>query len=125
MKKHVFALTIPSAAAVSDTGLYPAFGSLDQVRWVPDAQDTGPAPSSATFAVWMQRAKGEDTGISQVVFSAAAVPGNDATWSVEDTGGHKFYLAGELLKVRATAADTGAAVAGKFYVYTSGNGDLL
>jgi hypothetical protein len=117
MRKIALSFSGNGAAAVYDTGAVPAFGAIVQARWVPAAQDTGPGPSAAVVTVWVQDSKEADTGLAQVVYTGSSkVLGNDFVDSLNDTGGHYFYAAGDVIKGRVLPTDTGA-YSGKLYVY--------
>lgn len=134
IRKHILELDGDGSAAVTDTGQFPVFGSIDQVRWVPDAQDTG-ASNVGTLTLFLG-ARPLDTGLAQIVWSEGSlVLGNnltrvprqsvhDAAGSVIDTGGdfsEPFYGCGETLTARFTPGDTGA-IAGQLHVYSGAIG---
>jgi len=121
--RHVFKFSKVSlgTTALTDTGGRKAFGTVEQLRWQPSAQDTGPGPIG-TITVWAQDEKTTDTGLAHVIFNEASVViGNDIVRSLADTGtarNTKIILGGEVLKARILPSDTGA-IDGSLYVYVS------
>lgn len=118
------------SAALRDTGQFPVFGSIDQVRWVPDTQDTGPANLGATLSLFLG-GRPLDTGRAVLVWSEGSlVLGNDITrvprqpvhtaaGAAIDTGGdfsEPVYGCGDALMARFTPGDTGL-IAGDLHVY--------
>ena len=133
MQKHAFTLSGDGATAVTDTGKQAATGKIEQVRWIPDTQDTGPGPSASTITLFVLSNGMTDTGRAVIVYNEGSlVLGNDVIRAPRipdyhtnavtptDTGtkrdGAKVCTAGDLLKVKVLPADTGA-YSGKFYVY--------
>ena len=116
--KFNFSKVSLGTAALTDTGTR-AYGTLEQLRWAPAAQDTGPGPIG-TITVWAQPERATDTVLAHVVFNEASVViGNDITRSLADTGtarNTKIILGGEVLKARILPVDTGA-IDGSLYVY--------
>ena len=129
-RKHIFELDGDGSAAVSDTGGFPAFGAVQQVRWVPDSQDTGPA-NIGTLTLFSRTNAELDTGRALIVWSEGSlVLGNDvhrvprqpvhtAAGGVVDTGGdfsEPVYCAGDNLVARFNPGDTGL-IAGELHVW--------
>ena len=129
IRKTILELDGDGSAAITDTGKFPVFGSIDQVRWVPDAQDTGPA-NIGTLTLFLGT-NPVDTGLSQIVWSEASlVLGNDVhrvprqqthttAGGVIDTGNdfsEPVYGCGDTLTARFTPGDTGL-IAGELHVY--------
>lgn len=134
MRKHILRLDGDGSTPVSDTGQYPVWGSIDQVRWVPDAQDTGPA-NIGTLTLFMG-SRPIDTGLAQIVWSEGSlVLGNDvhraprqpthtAAGAIIDTGGdfsEPVYGCGDALAARFMPGDTGS-IAGALHVYSGAIG---
>ena len=130
--KHRLELDGDGSAAVTDTGGFPVFGAVQQVRWIPDTQDTGPA-NIGTLSLFMRSNKEQDTGLAQLVWTEGSlVLGNDVTRCPRqpthnsagadlDTGGDNYvpvYAAGDVLMTRFTPGDTGL-IAGELHVVTS------
>lgn len=125
------------SANLTDTGQFPVFGSIDQIRWIPTTQDTG-ASNIGTLSLFLG-AKPVDTGLAQLVWSEGSlVLGNDITRvprqtthdasgaaDVADTGTPAsptpVYGCGETLTARFTAGDTGA-IAGALEVLHGASG---
>lgn len=128
IRKTILRLDGDGSAALTDTGRFPVFGSIDQVRWVPDAQDTGPA-NIGTLSLFLGE-RPLDTGRAQLVWSEGSlVLGNDvhraprqlvhtAAGAIVDTGGsvEPFYGCSDSLMARFTPGDTGL-IAGGLHVY--------
>lgn len=135
----IFRFDGDGSATLTDTGAFPVYGSIDQVRWVPDSQDTG-ASNLGTLSLFLCD-KPVDTGLAQLVWSEGSlVLGNDLTRvprqfthdvsgaaDVADTGTpaspEPVYGCGETLMARFTPGDTGA-VAGELRVYHGAVGGL-
>lgn len=129
IRKTILRLDGDGSAALTDTGREPVFGSIDQVRWVPNAQDTGPA-NIGTLTLFMGK-RPVDTGLAVHVWSEGSlVLGNDITrvprqpvhtaaGAAIDTGGdfsERVYGCGDALTARFTPGDTGL-IAGELHVY--------
>jgi len=129
IRKTILRFDGDGSANLTDTGREPVYGSIDQVRWVPNAQDTGPA-NIGTLTLFMGK-RPIDTGLAQIVWSEGSlVLGNDVhrvprqpvhtVAGVQiDTGGdfsEPVYGCGDSLMARFTAGDTGL-IAGELHVY--------
>ena len=132
LKKHILELDGDGTAAVTDTGGFPLFGPIQQVRWVPDSQDTGPASIGTLILFLAAGGKPVDTGLSVIVWNEGSLAmGNDVHRAPRqpvhtvagvaiDTGednNEPFYGAGDVLMARFTPGDTGL-IAGELHVYT-------
>ncbi len=131
MRKHILSLDGDGSAAVTDTGGFPAYGSVQQVRWVPDTQDSGPA-NIGTLTLFMQHQKEADTGLAEIIWTEGSlVLGNNihraprqpvhlVSGTVIDTGNagsEPLYAAGaDVFKARFTPGDTGL-IAGELHIY--------
>jgi hypothetical protein len=132
IRKTILRFDGDGSAALTDTGREPVFGSIDQVRWIPTAQDTGPA-NIGTLTLFLGK-RPIDTGLAQIVWSEGSlVLGNDITRvprqfthdvsgaeDARDTGTPALptpvYGCGDSLTARFTAGDTGL-IAGELQVY--------
>lgn len=139
IRKTILRFDGDGSATLTDTGAFPVYGSIDQVRWVPDAQDTG-ASNLGTLSLFLG-AKPVDTGLAHLVWSEdALVLGNDLTRvprqfthdvsgaiDVADTGTpvspSPVYGCGDALMARFTPGDTGL-IAGELQVYHGAEGGL-
>jgi hypothetical protein len=128
IRKTILRLDGDGSAALTDTGQFPVYGSIDQVRWVPNAQDTGPA-NIGTLSLFLGH-RPVDTGLDVLVWSQTGlVLGNDITrvprqpvhtaaGAAIDTGGdfsEPVYGYGDALTARFTPGDTGL-IAGELHV---------
>ena len=136
IRKTIFRLSGDGSAALTDTGREPLYGSIDQLRWVPTAQDTGPS-NIGTLALFAGK-RPIDTGLAQTIWSEASlVLGNDFTrlprqpahttaGVVIDTGNdvsEPVYICGDPLMARFTPGDTGA-ISGELHVYHGAAGGV-
>ena len=141
IRKHIIRLEGDGSAVVNDSGQFPVFGSIDQVRWIPDVQDTGPANIGTLTLFLGAGGRPVDTGLAIIVWNEGSlVLGNDITRvprqfthdvsgtpDVQDTGTpaspEPVYGCGDALYARFTPGDTGA-IAGNLLVYTGASGGL-
>lgn len=116
---------------VGDTG-GPVFGSIDQLRWIPDSYDTGPG-AIVTMQLILMPKFSSDTGVGHVIFSQGSLVSNSnihraprqsihtTAGVVLDTGGddsEPFYGAGDTVRAKLIPAtdDTGA-INGELHVW--------
>lgn len=111
--RHLFQLS--DTGTFTDTG-GPVYGQIKQIRWNPDAGDTG-----CDLQLTMLPRTG-DTGDGWIFYSKANMLGANF-FDTNDTGLLRTVAAGDRIQVRViNQAGVATATAGRLYVYVERNG---